>query len=212
MKSIGFNQQSITSKMIYIHSRFALFANLLWSKIGTNTVCVCQQTIEFRMGHALRPIHSLVFPTPFHSLLNECVPILWCSLIFTASKFTPFIFTLKLTENSSDSMLISLSLGAFASNRFLFLFPLKTKLHQEFDKHSNVMRTWNHDRTWLCVWEQKKTFGTRRAPRSCYFCAWLQLSTLVRSLVIVLCSITQQRITFSFCYFASVFLHVSKKG
>ena len=36
-------------------------------------------------------------------------------------------------------MLISLSPSAFASNRFLFLFALKTKLHQEFDKHSNQM-------------------------------------------------------------------------
>lgn len=135
MKSIGFNQQSIiTSKMIYIQHSFALFVldfcfdrkkklahnhKREWEMERTVWAVVRKR---FDSKTRLLLLHLLIFPSHFYYLLNEYVTILRCSLIFIASKFTPFIFTAK---NNGIEFIFPLAHHATTENCFLLFFLQK---------------------------------------------------------------------------------------
>lgn len=155
MNSIGFNQQSITSKMIYIQHSFALFLLdfFLWSenKIGTQSQSKRERdrtvwTVVRKLLNSetrLLLLHLLVFPNHFYYLLNEYVTILRCSLIFIARKFTPFILTAK---NKGIELIFPIAHSTTSKNRFFFTYSSEIILHSQFE--SNVMQTTNYERAY----------------------------------------------------------------
>lgn len=93
MKSIGFNHQLITSEMIYMLQLVGIiFAKFLLIIIGTQNKQLATIKARLLLNHLFlffsqskRKAHH--FMTIFRM---KCVTVYDCSLIFIASKFTPF--------------------------------------------------------------------------------------------------------------------------
>lgn len=109
MKSIRFNQQTITSQMINVNSFYLRRQALIG--IGTNTAA------------SLHDLDTLIasficFLGPFLLFAERICNILWCSLIFIANTFTAF--TLEPNEQSTRITLRALT--SFRQTQIVFFF------------------------------------------------------------------------------------------
>lgn len=149
-------------------------------------------------------LNLLVFPSHFYYLLNEYVTILRCSLIFIASKFTPFIFTAK---NNGMDFIFPIAHRATTENRFLLFFSSETIIHSQFDEYSNQMSCKQQImRELIMLYGSRDIWHASCYALFCYFHAWLHLITLDPEyfFIIILSSKNELHIFFYYYYYVSI--------